>query len=272
MRTDGFWRFPWIILSEGFRDVLDKDKNLLYRIKESVDKFPYIHEDKNGKKTTVMLTEKRVVVFSPKLAKKKRLEIMRMVEKAKMLKAYRAKKEEFGECGKYVTFTSIDKKGNSTDAKVTVTLNRTAIDEDLKLAGYNLFVTSETKMKPDEIYSSYRNLWRIEESFRIMKSYLDARPAYMQKTNSIYGHFLICYISFLLLRILQFHVFDNKYCSERFIEFVEKFRVVELAPNNFINISASSDFISELSLELALPLTSFYLNSHQIQKVLKIVF
>jgi transposase len=262
----------WVMLTDGFRDVLDKEKNLLYRIKECVDKFPYAYEDESGKKTTVMLTEKRVVVFSPKLAKKKRLEINRMVEKAKLLKAYRAKKEEFGECGKYVTFTTTDKKGNSTDGKVTVTLNRTAIDEDLKLAGYNLFVTSETKMTPDEIYSTYRNLWRIEESFKIMKSYLDARPVFLQKTNSIYGHFLICYLSVLMLRVLQFHVFDNKFCTERFIEFVEKFRLVEVAPNKYINISPASDFITELSDKLALPLTSFYLDSHQIEKVLKLMF
>ena len=262
----------WVMLSEGFRDVLDNDKNLLYKTKECVDKFPYVYQDEDGKKTSVMLTEKRVVVFSPKLAKKKRLEILRMVEKAKTLRAYKAKKDEFGECVKYVTFTTTDKKGNSMDGKVTVALNRAAIDEDLKLAGYNLFVTSETKMTSDEVYSTYLNLWRIEESFRIMKSYLDARPAYLQKPNSIYGHFLICYLSVLLLRILQFYVFDNKYCTERFIEFTKNFRIVEVSPNKYINFTPSSDFISELSDVLNLPLNSFYLDSSLIEKVLKLMF
>ena len=261
----------WVLLQNGFTDVLDKDKKLLYRIKECVDKFPYTYEDENGKKKAVMLTEKRVVVFSPKLAKKKRLEIKRMVEKAKTLKASMAKKDEFGECGKYVTFSPVDKKGNSVDGKVTVTLNKEAIDEDLKLAGYNLFVTSETKMKSDEIYSTYRNLWRIEESFKIMKSYLDARPVFLQKTNSIYGHFLICYISVLLLRILQFHVFNDKYCSEDFINFVQKFRAVRYSADNYINITASNDFIKELALKFSLPLTSFYLNGSQIKKVLALI-
>ena len=262
----------WVMLPDGFQDIFDKDKNLLYRIKDCVDKFPYVYEDENGKKKRVTLTEKRVVVFSPTLAKKKRLEIMRMVEKAKFLKASKAKKDEFGECGKYVTFTPTDKNGNSVDGNVAITLNRAAIDEDLKLAGYNLFVTSETKMTSYEIYSTYHNLWRIEESFRIMKSYLDARPVYLQKPHSIYGHFLICYISVLLLRILQFHVFDNKYCTERFIEFAENLRVVEVAPNKYINITSSSDFITELSEQLSLPLNSFYLDSLQIDKVLKLVF
>ena len=41
---------------------------------------------------------------------------------------------------------------------------------------------------------SYHKLWRIEESFKIIKSDLDARPVFLQKENTIKGHFLICYL------------------------------------------------------------------------------
>ena len=57
------------------------------------------------------------------------------------------------------------------------------------LAGYNLFVTSEIHMSDSEVYHTYHNLWRIEESFRIMMSQLDARPVYLQKEDTITGHF-----------------------------------------------------------------------------------
>ena len=258
----------WVLLPDGYTDVYDKKKILQHKTKEFVDKFPYVYEGEGGKKTKVMLTEKRVVVFSPKLAKKKKLEIHRMVEKAKFLKASQAKKEEFGECGKYVTFTPADKNGNAADGKVVVSLNKTAIQEDLQLAGYNMFVTSEIKMKAEDIHKTYRNLWRIEESFRVMKSYLDARPVYLQKENSIYGHFLICYISVLLLRVLQFHVFKNKYCSENILDFIENFRVVGFSTDKYINLASYSDFIKSLSDDLSLPLTNFYLNQSQIKMVL----
>ena len=91
-----------------------------------------------------------------------------------------------------------------------------------------------------------------------MKSYLDARPAFLQKMNSIYGHFLICYISVLLLRLLQFHIFKNKHSTEKILDFVEKFRVFELSAGKYINITASTDFIKDLSLELKLPLAGFF--------------
>jgi len=66
----------------------------------------------------------------------------------------------------------IDKEGK----RVIVTINQEAIDKDLKFAGYNLLVTSETNMSDMDMYNTYHNLWRIEESFKIMKSDLDARP------------------------------------------------------------------------------------------------
>ncbi len=52
-----------------------------------------------------------------------------------------------------------------------------------------MIITSETQMEASEIYAAYHNLWRIEESFRVMKSQLDARPVYMQKQETLTGHF-----------------------------------------------------------------------------------
>lgn len=262
----------WLLMENDYQNVLDKDGKLLYRLKECVDEFPYTYTNEKGKTVTIKLTEKRVVTFNPKLAKKKQYEINRMVEKARALKASQAKRNEFGECSKYVTFTPTDKKGNSMDGKVAVSLNSNAIEEDLKLAGYNLLVTSETGMKAPEIYAVYHNLWRIEESFKMMKSYLDARPVFLQKTDSICGHFLICYLSVLLIRILQFRVFENRYCTEKLIDFIKDFRVVEIQHNKYINITSSSAFIKSLSGELSLPLTNYFLDSSQLKKMLNFKF
>lgn len=59
-------------------------------------------------------------------------------------------------------------------------MNEELIQKSLELAGYNMLVTSEISMKDKDVYNAYHNLWRIEESFRIMKSQLDARPVYLQ--------------------------------------------------------------------------------------------
>lgn len=258
----------WLLLQDDYTEVLDKDNNIRYKIKECVDKFPYDYKNEKGQKVTVKLSEKRVAIFSPKLAEKKKYEIRRMVEKALSLKAAKAKKSEFGECGKYVTFSPVDKNGSLTDAKIAVKLNNKAIDKDLRLAGYNLFVTSETHMSANEIHDTYRNLWRIEESFRVMKSHLDARPVFLQKQDSICGHFLVCYLSVFLLRLLQFCVFDNRYCSETILNFMKNFCVVEIQHNKYINLASSSNFIKRLSSDFSLPITNYFLSASQLKKVL----
>lgn len=258
----------WILLDKDWTQVTDQDGTLLYEIKECVDDFPYPCTDENGKRTTVKLREKRVVTYNPKLAHKKRFEINRLVEKAKSLKAGKAKTDEYGESGKYVTFHSTDGEGNITGDAVSVTLNQAAIDEDLLLAGYNLLVTSETQMTASELYGVYHNLWRIEETFRVMKTYLDARPVYLQKPHSIIGHFLICYVSVVLIRLLQLKVFKNKYCSEELISFIRDFQVVKLEHNAYLNLTASSEVIASLAQNLALPLTNYFLSDPQIKKML----
>lgn len=258
----------WIFLDNDYIDVKDEKGVVKYRYKECVDQFPYTFVEDNGKKTTVKLTEKRVVTFNHQLAKKKIREINKMVQKAALLNSYRAKKSEYGDCGKYVTFNSTDDKGKITDDKVRVTLNQSAIDEDLKLAGYNLLITSESKMSALEIYQAYHNLWRIEESFRIMKSQLDARPVFLQNEDTIIGHFFICYIAVLLIRLLQFKVLNNKYSSEDIISFIKEFKVVKTSDYKYLNMTKKSDFITAMSSMTRLPINSYYLSDSQIKTML----
>lgn len=258
----------WVLLKNDYKDVTDKNGKLLYRIKECTDVFTYSYTDSSGKKHSVKLDEKRVATFNPQLAKKQKLEINRQVEKAKTLRASEAKKSEYGDSAKYVSFITADKKGNETGDKVKVVMNNDKIKKDLELAGYNLLVTSEIKMTDSEIYSAYHNLWRIEESFRIMKSQLDARPVYLQKEDTITGHFLICYLTVLLTRILQFKILKEVYCSEDLFNFMRKFRTVKISDTKYINLTKDSQFIQDFSSITNLPLTSYFLSESQLKKML----
>ena len=251
----------WVLLENGFTDVKDKKGKLLYRYKSCIDEFPYKIEHE-GKEYIVKLREKRLLTYNPSLASKKRYEINRMVEKAKSLTASQAKRTEYGEAGKYVSFT--DKKGN----KASVTINQEAIDKDLRFAGYNLLVTSETEMKDTDIYNTYHNLWRIEESFKIMKSDLDARPVFLQREDTIKGHFLICYLTVLLERPFQFKVLGNEYSTSDIFQFLKDFKVTK-GETKYINTTKSTDFVHDLAGKLKLPLTNYFLTETQIKSILK---
>lgn len=258
----------WVLLKNDYRNITNKKGEVLYCIKECVDDFSYTVTDKNGKRRTFQLREKRVVTFNPGLAKKQVHEINRQIERARALKACQAKKSEYGDCAKYVTFITADKKGKETDGKVKVIMNDEAIKKNLELAGYNLLVTSETDISGSEIYSTYHQLWRIEESFRIMKSQLDARPVYLQKEETITGHFLICYLTVLLTRLLQIKVLGNDPCSEELFNFFHDFRAAKVADRKYINLTRKSDFITSFATRTDLPLTSYFLSESQIKKML----
>ena len=152
------------------------------------------------------------------------------------------------------------KEGEKAAAKI----NQKTIDNDLKLAGYNLLVTSEIRMSDQDIYETYHNLWRIEESFKIMKSDLDARPAFCQREETIKGHFLICYLTVLLERLLQFKVLENRYGTSEIFNFMKDFRVTK-AETKYINTAKTSELIHGLEEKFRLPLTNYFLTETQIR-------
>ena len=258
----------WVLLGNDYKDVTDQKGEVLYRIKECVDDFPYRYTDETGQRKTIRLTEKRIVTYNPKLAEKQKFEINKQVEKAKKLRACEAKKSEYGDSAKYVTFISADKKGEKIDGKIKVELNESAIEKAKQLAGYNMIVTSETRMSASEIYAAYHNLWRIEESFRMMKSQLDARPVYLQKEDTITGHFLICYLAVLLTRLFQIYVLNDKYGTEEIFDFIRDYRVAQVSERKYINLTRRSSFIKDLTALTGLPLTSYFLGNEDINKML----
>lgn len=234
----------WLLLENEqniWKDYRDKDGNLLYRLKSCTDSFSYQFKEidpKTGRDVvkTFSVKEKRIVSYNPALAKKQKAEIQKMADKAANYATYKAMtREDLGDSAKYVKITNKDKNGK----KITpvIGIDKEKVNEDLKYAGYNLMVTSELYMEPLQIYQTYHSLWKIEESFRITKSYLDARPVYVHKKETIYGHFLICYLSLFLLRVLEIKVFKNQINSYDLIDFIRDFRVVNKGDGSYINIS-----------------------------------
>ena len=258
----------WALLKNDYVAVKNKKGEVIYYIKDCVDDFTYNYTDKDGHRKTLKLTEKRIVTFHPKLAEKQKHEINRQVEKAKRLRACEAKKSEYGDSAKYVTFFSADRKGEKTTGKVKVEINENAIENAKKLTGYNMIVTSEIRMSASAIYAAYHNLWRIEESFRIMKSQLDARPVFMQKQETITGHFLVCYLSVLLTRLFQFHILKDEYGTEEIFDFIRDFRIAKISDRKYINLTRSSSFTKDLTARTGLPLTSYFLGNEYINKML----
>ena len=85
-----------------------------------------------------------------------------------------------------------------------------------------------------DIIDMYRNLWKIEESFKITKSYLRARPAFVHKKDSIEAHFLTCFVALLLLRLLEKRT-HNAIPIATMVESLRKAYLVQLEDETYVN-------------------------------------
>lgn len=87
--------------------------------------------------------------------------------------------------------------------------------QDAKYDGYFCIVTSELDYDEGMIRRAYGGLWRIEQSFRLLKSDLYARPVYVHKNEHIRAHFLICFAALLIVRIIQHKMGPGALSAER---------------------------------------------------------
>lgn len=251
----------WVLLDNDYINIKDKEGDILYRTKECIDTFHYSFTDDEGNKKSFRVKEKRVATYNPSLARKQLIEIQKLEAKANELCLSKAKKEEYGECSKYVNFKGKD----GSNAKASI--NQEKLEQDKKLCGYNLIVTSELKLDQKEIYKIYHNLWRIEESFRMMKGELDARPVYMKTRETIYGHFLICYLATVLIRLLQIYELKNEDSYQSIYNFIRDLKYVT-AGNKYINMATNQPLIDKIAKKTKLPIKSAIISKKQYTKIM----
>ena len=101
-------------------------------------------------------------------------------------------------------------------------------------------------MSKREVYRVYHNLWKIEDTFRVLKSELDARPVYLQNKERIYGHFLICYYGVTLLRLLETKIFKDTFNIYDIINLIRNLKILKGKDKN-TNLSKATKNINTLT-------------------------
>ena len=178
----------------------------------------WIVNDK-GKRVQVDIDQKQVVFYSPDYDKRAKYERSKAVEKASKLMV-KAKNGAISKNGaaKYIKSTKVDKQtGEIPKLSEIHCLDSDKILEEEKYDGYYAIVTSELNMPNEDILAAYRNLWKIEESFKITKTDLKTRPVHVSTKEHIEAHFLTCFVALLLLRLLQLNT-DGKYSTKVLVD------------------------------------------------------
>jgi hypothetical protein len=173
---------------------------------------------KSGGTAKKVVYEKQVVFWAKKYADKAAAERGKLVKKAIQLVADPGKYERATSYGaaKYVKDVRFDKDTGEIAKGRKPSFDFEKLNEDEKYDGYYSIVTSELDMSDVDIIDTYRGLWEIEETFKITKGTLEARPVYVSRKDRIGAHFLICFVSLVIIRIMQKKT-GRKYSPEKII-------------------------------------------------------
>ena len=203
--ADGSYR--WKLITEEYRG-----NDISFEIQNG---------QKVEKKNTVKRMRKVLLYWSKadaEMAEKKREEKLKKAEKSTKNNAYRIIHGK----DRYIKEETVLKEtGEILDEKQTIkvsTVDQEKAQKDALYDGYFAIITSELDYDAEKIRKVYHGLWRIEESFRIMKSDFDARPIYLNKREHIRSHFLICFVSLVILRLIQKGMGQDRLSVERIAE------------------------------------------------------
>lgn len=174
----------------------------------------YEGKDKDGKKE--LRTRKVLLYWSKPEADRARRKREEKLEKAACSvknNAYSIKKG----VDEYTKETLVDLESGEIleNTKKLRSVDLEKAEKDAMYDGYFCIITSELDYDERKMRQVYGGLWRIEQSFRIMKTDLYARPVFVSKNEHIRAHFLICFVALLIIRILQHRMGRKALSAER---------------------------------------------------------
>lgn len=189
-----------------------------------------------GKKIKKIVDEKQVVFWSEKYAKRAKAERAAAIAKAQDLTrnpgSY-TRATSYG-AAKYVKKVDYDKEtGKILTTSSILELDEDKLREEEALDGYYVLLTSEMEESDDKIIDMYRGLWRIEESFKVTKSELEARPIFVWTKEHIEAHFLICFVALTIARIIEMKL-DKKYSIGKILESLSKAECSMIQQNYYL--------------------------------------
>ena len=174
----------------------------------------YEGKDREGKK---VVRKRKVLLYWSKaeadMAKRKREEKLKKAAKSVKNNAYSIKKG----VDEYTKESIVDKKTGELleNTKKLRSVDLEKAEKNAIFDGYFCIITSELDYDERRIRQVYSGLWRIEQSFKVLKSDLDARPVFVRTNEHIRAHFLICFVALLIVRIIQHHMGEKAISAER---------------------------------------------------------
>lgn len=263
----------WVLNTDDYTHTNEIDKHgtkILFTHKSRIYAKTIQLKDQKGKRTKKMtIYQKQMVYYSQKYADKQKKERELVLAKAKDLIA---------NPGKYTRATSVGAAGYIKNIQflkgtgeipdgIKMYLDFDKIEEEEQYDGYYSIVTSEKHLSDKELRDLYRGLWEIEESFKIIKSEFKARPIHLRLENHIHAHFLICFVSLLIMRVLEY-LMNKDYSINQIRNSLIQYSCSHLDQNYYL-FDYRDDVLKSAEKIFGFSLGNKIMTAREIKKILK---
>lgn len=171
------------------------------------------------------------------------------------------------DCKRFIRKINTTKEGEVADTS-KLYLNLDIIEEE---AIYDGFYSVCTNLEGDtkEIIKINQKRWQIEDCFRIMKTEFKARPAYLSKEERIKAHFITCFVSLVIFRLLEKKL-ENKYTTADIIKQLKNMNFLKnQAEYSYIPAYTRTDFTDDLHEKFGFRTDYEVLTHKKIKNILK---
>jgi len=272
-----------------------KNNKISYKLKVKTKIAPReiaVPNIKTGKKTNVMINERQIVFYSEKYAKKAKKDREDALLKAfNTIENNKAIPKSFG-CYKYIKEKYLQKDGEIIKPSNSMLFfDEDKLKDEEALDGYYVIFTNvigleegekplnkkskftkdgffklNKKVGTQDIIQMYRGLWEIEETFKITKSSFEIRPIYHRNWDRIETHFLTCFVSLLMIRLLETNL-ESKWSTERILKSL-KAANGSLISGNLYNFNYVDEVLLEIQEKFGITLDRQFLTIGEIKKII----
>ena len=175
------------------------------------------------------MDETIIVTYSPKYKAYQRKIRARQIERAQKIIASSDRKRKGknqNDPMRFVKKISVTSEGETAEKNI-YDLDMEQIRKEEMYDGFYAVITN-LEGDVSEILKINKQRWEIEENFRIMKTEFEAHPVYVRRDDRIKAHFMTCYISLLIYRLLEKKIGDN-YTSHQIIEALRSMQMTLLS-------------------------------------------
>ncbi len=215
------------------------------------------------------LEQKLIVTYSLKYKNYQRQIRNSQIERAKVAianKCFKLDKCNQNDFKRFIKKTNVTNDGEIAEKKV-LSLNTDTILKEEKFDGF-YGVCTNLNDNAEEIIKVNQRRWKIEESFRIMKSEFKARPMYLSRDDRITAHFTTCFLSLVILRFLEKRL-EEKYTSSQIINTLKNMNFIESIGNGYIPTYIRTDLTDDLHDKFDFRTDYEILNNRNLKNILK---